>query len=115
MGNPNISFEDVVKIAELVGLNGLIRSLSHGFDTVLLPEVKNLPRNAKAKIILARSLASKPQLLAIEELMANIELKDRTHIAQLLTDKKQPWTLVAVTDDPILASSCRPPECADRP
>ncbi len=106
LGNPNISFEDVVKIAELVGLNGLIRSLSHGFDTVLLPEGKNLPRNAKAKIILARSLASKPQLLAIEELMANIELKDRTHIAQLLTDKDQLWTLVAVTDDPILASLC---------
>ncbi len=106
LGNPNISFEEVVKIAETVGLNSLVRSLSQGFDTMLLPEGKNLPRNSKAKIILARSLVSKPQLLAIEELMANIELRDRTHIAQLLTDRKQSWTLVAVTDDPILAAQC---------
>lgn len=106
LGNPNIRFEEVVEIADLVGLHDLVKSLPNGFDTMLLPEGKNLPRNAKAKIILARSIASKPQLLAIEELMANIELNDRTHIAHVLTDKKQPWTLVAVTDDPVFAGHC---------
>lgn len=106
LGNPNIPFDEVVRIAHLVGLNSLIKTLPNGFDSILLPEGKNLPRNAKAKIILARSIASKPQLLAIEELMANIELKDRTHIANILTDKNQPWTLIAVTDDPVLASHC---------
>ena len=46
------------------------------------------------------------QRLAIEELMANLEQIDRLKIAALLTDKEQPWTLVAVTDDAELASRC---------
>jgi ABC-type dipeptide/oligopeptide/nickel transport system ATPase component len=33
-------------------------------------------------------------------------LKDRIRIAQLLTDRNKPWTLVAVTNDPILACQC---------
>ena len=106
LGNPNVSFEAVVKVSEMVGLSAFINQLPNGFDTMLLPEGKNLPRNVVAKIILSRSIVAAPQLLAIEELMANIELKDRTRIAELLTDKNQPWTLIAVTDDPILASRC---------
>lgn len=106
LGNPKTSFQHVVHIAEQVGLNDLVKSLPKGFDTMLFPEGKNLPRNAKAKIILARGLASQPQLLAVEEIMANIELRDRQHIAKLLTDRNNPWTLVVVTDDPILASQC---------
>jgi ABC-type cobalamin/Fe3+-siderophores transport system ATPase subunit len=65
-----------------------------------------LPRNVVVKIILARSIIQDPQLLAIEELMANLEQIDRLKIATLLTDKNHPWTLAAVTDDAELASRC---------
>ena len=106
LSNPNISFSELVNITNAVGLTDFISTLPNGFDTLLLPEGRNLPRNVVAKIILARSIVSNPQLLAIEEIMANIELKDRTRIAELLTDRKKSWTLVAVTNDPILASRC---------
>ena len=106
LSNPNIHFSELVNVTNAVGLTGFISTLPNGFDTMLLPEGKNLPRNVVAKIILARSIVTTPQLLAIEEIMANIELKDRTGIAHLLTDKNKPWTLVAVTNDPVLASRC---------
>jgi ABC-type cobalamin/Fe3+-siderophores transport system ATPase subunit len=51
-------------------------------------------------------MVSKPQLLAIEELMANLEYTDRLRIAEVLTDRRQPWTLMVVTDDPLLAARC---------
>ena len=106
LGNSDIKFEDIVTVTDKVGLKSFISRLPNGFDTILLPEGKNLPRSVVAKIKLARSLATNPQLLAVEELMANIDYNDRVRIANLLTDKSQPWTLIAVTDDPILASKC---------
>ncbi len=106
LGYAHISFEDIIKVTELVGLMPFVRTLPNGFDTMLLPAGKTLPRHIVTKIILARSIVSKPQLLAIEELMANLEYEDRLNIAQILTDKNRHWTLVMVTDDPIIASRC---------
>ncbi len=106
LGNEKIPFKDLVKVANDVGLTNFISLLPEGFDTMLLPGGKTLPRHIIVKIILARSIASKPQLLAIEELMANLETEDRIKITNLLTDKTQQWTLVVVTDDPYLASRC---------
>ena len=106
LGYPNITMEHLVKTCESVGLMRFVASLPNGFDTLLLPEGRNLPRNVVVKIILARSIIQNPQLLAIEELMANLEQIDRLKIASLLTDKNQSWTLVAVTDDAELASRC---------
>lgn len=104
LGYSDVSMDDLVKTSEAVGLMRFISNLPNGFDTLLLPEGRTLPRNVVVKIILARSIIRRPQLLAIEELMANLEQIDRLRIATLLTDKNQPWTLVAVTDDAELAS-----------
>jgi ABC-type bacteriocin/lantibiotic exporter with double-glycine peptidase domain len=106
LGYSHIRFEEVVQIADAVGLSSFIRTLPDGFDTMLLPNGKTLPRHVVVKIILARSMVSKPQLLAIEELMANLEYTDRLRIAEVLTDRRQPWTLMVVTDDPLLAARC---------
>jgi ABC-type bacteriocin/lantibiotic exporter with double-glycine peptidase domain len=106
LGYSHIRFEEVVQIADAVGLSSFIRTLPDGFDTMLLPNGKTLPRHVVVKIILARSIVSKPQLLAIEELMANLEHADRLRIVEVLTDRQQPWTLVVVTDDPLLAARC---------
>lgn len=106
LGYTHIAFDYLVHVCEKVGLMPFIGSMPNGLDTVLQPEGRSLPRNVVAKIILARSIVNHPQLLAIEEIMANLEFKDRLRIAEILTDKNQGWTLVAVTDDPELASRC---------
>lgn len=103
LGYPSVSFDKVVDVVHRVGLADLVNSLPNGYHTVLQPEGKGLPRSAVVKIILARSIVTNPQLLAIEELFANLERKDRERIADILTAKNAPWTLVAVSDDPILA------------
>lgn len=106
LGYEHIRFEDIVKITDAVGLTPFIRHLPDGFETMLLPGGKTLPRHIVAKIILARSIVTNPQLLAIEELLANLEYEDRIRIADILTDKNRTWTLVVVTDDPVLAMRC---------
>jgi ABC-type bacteriocin/lantibiotic exporter with double-glycine peptidase domain len=106
LGYDDIHMDALVKTCEAVGLMRFVASQPNGFDALLLPEGRNLPRNIVVKIILARSIIQNPQLLAIEELMANLEQIDRVRIAALLTDKEHPWTLIAVTDDAELASRC---------
>ena len=65
-----------------------------------------MSRTAIKKIILARGIVHKPRLLAMEELLAKFERTERENIIELLTDKKQKWTLVVVSNDPALAAKC---------
>ena len=106
LNKPDIDFGQVVAIAQKIGLDTFVNTMPQGYDTPLLPEGKRLPRSVLAKIILTRCLVGNPRLLAVEEMMANLEYVDRIKIIDILTDKNQTWTMIAVTDDPLLASRC---------
>jgi ABC-type bacteriocin/lantibiotic exporter with double-glycine peptidase domain len=106
LGNKAVKIDDVVKAMDDIGLGDFIKKLPEGFHTPLLPGGRNLPRSIVTKIILARSIVTKPALLTMQEIFTNLEQRDRVQIANLLTRKDQKWTLLAVSDDPILAARC---------
>jgi ABC-type bacteriocin/lantibiotic exporter with double-glycine peptidase domain len=105
MGHEGVSLQDAIRAVEQVGLADFVKKLPNGYDTLLLPGGKNLPRNVISKIIFARCIASRPSLLAIEEPFDFLEKEDRERIARLLTSSPN-CTLVSVTDDPLLAAKC---------
>lgn len=105
MGHEGVSLQDAIQAVEQVGLAGFVKKLPEGYDTMLLPGGKNLPRNIISKIIFARCIASRPSLLAIEEPFDFLEKEDRMRIANLLTSNPN-CTLVSVTDNPLLAAKC---------
>jgi len=53
-----------------------------------------------------RALAGKPRLLVVEDVFSAMEPRDRRLIASCLTAPDRPWTLVTVSNDPLLASHC---------
>jgi ABC-type bacteriocin/lantibiotic exporter with double-glycine peptidase domain len=106
MGYDHIPMQEVVKVCEQLHVMEFIRQLPQGFDTVLLPEGRTLPRSVVTKIKLARSIISQPALLAIEEVMHNIEHDDVELIARILTDRSNPWSLLAVTNVSEFAQRC---------
>lgn len=106
LGHTNIKLEDVLWASEQVGLNHYVQRLPNGYDTILKPEGKNVPNSVRARILLARSLAPRPKLLAMESFLNNLEQPDRLAIAEFLTSPDRSWTLVTITDDPFLASKC---------
>lgn len=101
-----ITFKKVKEAAEQIGLDSFIQKLPQGYDTQLIAEGKGLPRSVAMKLIIARAAVDKPRLLVLEEFLHNIEKKDRIKISNFLTDKEKPWTLVAVSNDPVFAASC---------
>ncbi|MCC6412632.1 MAG: ATP-binding cassette domain-containing protein [Saprospiraceae bacterium] len=99
-----VQLHEILDLCEQAGLSEFIRQLPEGLNTSILPGGKNIPRSIITKILVARALVGRPKLLVLEEPLGNLNYRDRLRIAQMLTDKSRSWTMVAVSEDPILAS-----------
>lgn len=106
LGNPRVALSHVLEVLDKIGLNDFVRESPQGLDTELLPGGSNIPRSSITKILVARAVVAQPNLLVMEEPLAGLNFKDRLRIAQFLADKSQSWTLVCVTEDPVLAALC---------
>jgi len=106
LGAINATLQQVLEASEKVGLSNFVERLPGGYQTELLPEGRNIPQHVRTKIILARSIVAKPRLLTMEGFFHHLQQEDREQAAKMLTAPDRPWTLVAVTNDPMLASRC---------
>lgn len=106
LGQPNVSMTEVIKAAQQFGLHEYIASLPRAYHTELLPEGRNIPQHMRTRLMLARCILANPLLLTVEGFFGGMEKGDRELVINSLTDKAQNWTMLAVSDDPILASRC---------
>lgn len=103
MGKTNVSFDDVKWAVSNLGLNDFVKSMSEGYNTLIQPQGKSLPRSIVQKLLIARSIAFRPKLLVLEDTFEHIDISDRIKIINFLTDKSNKWTLIAVSTDKYLA------------
>jgi len=104
MGNEKISLNEIQRIMELVGLSDFVKSCREGYDTVLEPEGRKLPKSVISKIKLARALVGNPNIILLEDHFTLLEKDDADRIINYLTDKGNKATVITVTNDPKLAS-----------
>ncbi len=105
LGNEHISRQAVNDIAAKVGLTDFISTLKKGYDTLLDPAGKRLPRNVIHKILLTRALAAKPRLLLLEDPWMSTEDSYRQQIIQMLNDIAN-TTIVVVSNDEEFTKQC---------
>ncbi len=105
LGDKSISLETVMNISVKVGLNDFVATLKNGYDTMLDPTGKRMPRSVIHKILLVRALVSKPRLLLLEEPWQNFESGQRNQIIQLLKETKNS-TMIVVSNDDDFAKQC---------
>jgi ABC-type bacteriocin/lantibiotic exporter with double-glycine peptidase domain len=106
MGHKDVSIEDALWAAEKMRVDGYVSALPQGYNTQLASEGTNIAQGARTKLILTRAIATRPRLLAMESFLRSLDQDDRKAIAEFLTDRANPWTLIAVSNDPLLASRC---------
>ena len=106
LGDSALPFEKVIQTAETLGLANAVRKLPDGFNTPLAPEGRNISRNLRIKILIARAIVRESKLVVIEDAFYVLEPQDRYAIVRTLTRPDRPWTLILVSNDPILASHC---------
>ena len=104
MGREGATFENVKWAVQNLKLERFINSLPNGYDTLVDPQGKKLPRSAMQKLLLARSIADRPKLLLLEDALEHLDSEERKSIVDFLLRKENDWTIVAVSSDPYFQS-----------
>jgi len=103
MGRNAATFDRVQWAVSSLGLDGFIRSLPKGYDTILETQGRTLPRGIVQKLLLARSIVDSPRLLLIEDVLDAISEERYRPVIDFLMAKENGWTLVAASSDPYMA------------
>lgn len=103
MGRKEATMENVRWIEKNLFLSDFIKTQPRGYETVIDPLGKKLSLSITGKILLARSMATKPKILILENAVEQIDETKRKHIIDFITSKENPWTLVAISSDSYFA------------
>ena len=105
MGNPEVSIDDVIQLAAITGLDEFVQSQKEGYDYILDPAGKRLPKKYIQAILLMRALLGKHRLLLLEE---PCHYLDRKHVPGIISylQKDTNATIIITTNDPEIAGSC---------
>lgn len=106
LGRPDIDIDAVNRALECVGLLGVVHRMNDGLETVLSPGGHPLTNSQRSRLILARAIIRKPQLLLVDEALDGLETDTLEKLEAALFDAREPRTLVLVTRDPDLIRRC---------
>ena len=105
-GNKEISRQDVYWALDKTGLTQFVKDQPDGLNTILYPEGKQIPYTISKKIVLARSIVSKPKLLILKDPVDQFGEGESEKIMDFLTDASNGWALVVVSGNPRWESRC---------
>ena len=106
VGKPLERVQDVLDALQQVGLADEINALPEGLSTPLLSGGKGLPSSMIQKLILARCLAKKPQLLILNDFFSGLKKSTKLDLINITISSKSPWTSIAVSNDPLVMAAC---------
>jgi ABC-type bacteriocin/lantibiotic exporter with double-glycine peptidase domain len=100
VGKVRISMEDLHWATQSAGLTEFLRRLPDGLHTKVLAGGKQFSATFKRRVIMARALAEKPRLLALDEGYLPYDAFTNDQFVPFLMDKSNPWTVIAATTHP---------------
>ena len=106
LGHPDVGFAEVQWALGVACLADWISEQETGYDFMLTAEGLNVPRSVRVRLLLARAIVRKPRLLVLGNLLDQLEPATRRIIMLQLTDRRQPWTLVILSNEPEVARAC---------
>lgn len=93
MGDTNITNDELYNLSKSTGLDSFIEELEVGFDTEIDPAGKKLPEKIKQGVLVARALATKKDLLLLENPFDGLE-KNTIEAVQLIIAKLENATVL---------------------
>jgi len=104
--NPLITQEDIKWAIDSVKLGDFIKSLPKGLDTKISPEGKQLSSSNAQKILVARSIISKPKILFYEDVLDKMDTEAANEIIDFITSDKNKWTLLVTSKNDNWKAKC---------
>jgi ABC-type bacteriocin/lantibiotic exporter with double-glycine peptidase domain len=102
----NLSVEEIREALSSVGLLDDILALPKGLQTILRTGGRPLSLGQAKRLVIARAILSKPQLLIIDELLDDLDETPRRIVLPVILNRKAPWTLVVTTHSQAIADLC---------
>lgn len=106
VGKPEENIEDAIKALEIVGLSETINALPEGLNTHMTSGGKNFSSTQIHQLILARCLAKNPELVILNDYFQGVKRATKAKVIKSLVSKDNHWTLIAVSNDPLIMASC---------
>ena len=91
--------ENINRAIAITGLSPHISQMPLGFNSVIDPEGKKVPRNIQNRILLARALATSPKLLILEDPLDHVSTLEKQSIIARLTDPQNRWNIIVSSVD----------------
>jgi ABC-type bacteriocin/lantibiotic exporter with double-glycine peptidase domain len=106
MGRAGITLQDVTWALDNLHMSENIAELPDGFNTQMIAGGKRFSESFIAKLSVARCVVEKPKLLMITDIYRELHKAERLSAAAFLTDKKNPWTLLTISNDHMVMAAC---------
>lgn len=106
VGKPMESVQDAIDALESVGLADDVNRLPDGLNTHLTSGGKGWSNSNIHKLILARCLAKRPELIILNDFFDGLKRNAKLDLIQCLVNKEKHWTLLAVSNDPVIMAAC---------
>ena len=84
-GNLKARKDEVIDAAKMANVHHFIRTLSHGYDSVINEEANNISQGEKQLLTIARAILKDPQILILDEATSSVD----TRLERMLQDAMQ--------------------------
>ncbi len=98
LGRKKVSFKDVQWAIENLGLYDFIKTQPKGYYTKLNSQGIGLPERIIIKLLLARSIVSKPKLLLLDNTFEYLDYHTTKKIINFLLNKENKWTIILISN-----------------
>jgi len=99
LGRSDISHLDALWALDLVKFDQELKFLPNGLQTLLNSGGRNLSRGQVQKLLLARAIVKRPQLLILDEAFTAIEERTKLEILDRIYSPDLPWTVIDISHD----------------
>lgn len=106
IGKSTTNVNEVLDIIEKVGLAQYLRQLPDGLNTPVVSGGKGLSSSTLHRLILCRCLAKKPELIILNDFFSGLTKTDKLDLIRCVITPESSWTLLAVSNDPLVMASC---------
>jgi ABC-type bacteriocin/lantibiotic exporter with double-glycine peptidase domain len=102
LGRSYLSHEDLQWALEFTNLTEELARLPQGLQTQLVTEGRNLSRGQRQRLLIARAIVTRPQLLILDEGFTGIDENDKLRILDEVYNPDYAWTIIDISHDPEL-------------
>ena len=106
VGLADCDVNDIIHLAEQIGLKEFITKNRDGIYQVLSTHGKKLSESTKAKILLARAILKKPKLLLLDDFTYLLTKRDKNTIIDYLFNSNQQYSIFIKTSDEEIMKRC---------